>query len=561
MCGILFSCNNKRLDIESHNNAFKKIYHRGPDNQSSIVIEDKYFLAHSRLSILDLSSNGNQPFSIDKNNYILFNGEIYNYKYLREKYFPKTEFISNTDTELLLRGFLKFGELFFEKLDGIFSIVIFCQNSKKLIVARDKHGIKPLYIYKGKNQLSLCSEVKPFQDLSRLTLNKNSIIRFLIFGSIIEPFTIYNEINAIEENSIYIIDLKTFKSTKRKLFENLSDKELVCTSEKVIELNSKIVEDSIINQTISDTEYGVFLSGGLDSSIISYVLGKSKKINTISISQKDNWERINQELISKELSTNHISWHLREDEILKYYNEYLKVMDQPTIDGFNVFLVSILANQNKIKVCLSGIGADENYFGYPSFKRYNLLQNLKKLPLLYFWLKLLPKKFKKLEYLILKSDLSVYIANRALFSMSEISKILNIDKDEIIDSINEIIPFYKTNMKGKKKLSFFEKKIYCKNQLLKDADVFGMSKGVEIRVPFLNVKLDSFLNRLKNQVFEKGKNNYNKPLLVNSFKSILPKYIYQKQKIGFTIDHLSSTENLNDKQKHAINILKINNYI
>ena len=113
MCGILFSCNKKTLDIENHNNAFKKIYHRGPDNQSSIVIEDKYFLAHSRLSILDLSSNGNQPFSIDKNNYILFNGEIYNYKYLKEKYFPKTEFISNTDTELLLRGFLKFGEFFF----------------------------------------------------------------------------------------------------------------------------------------------------------------------------------------------------------------------------------------------------------------------------------------------------------------------------------------------------------------------------------------------------------------------------------------------------------------
>jgi len=209
----------------------------------------------------------------------------------------------------------------------------------------------------------------------------------------------------------------------------------------------------------------------------------------------------------------------------------------PTIDGFNTFFVSKLAKNNNAKVTLSGIGSDEIFYGYPTFKNLFILKVFRYL-INYIPLKILNNKFKKLDYLKLKSDYGIYLSKRGVFSLNEISKILDIDKKNIEEYLMEFI-----NSKSKDiedlnltdKMGYYEISNYMEGQLLKDSDVFGMSNSIEIRVPFLNQKLVEAVLSVNHKY--KFDSSFNKPLLFNKYKKILPPIIYERKKQGFELPY------------------------
>jgi len=531
MCGILLH-KRKNLTKGEFLINLKKLSHRGPDGLNSLNFKDLY-IGHTRLSIIDLTDNGLQPMISSCNNYTLsFNGEIYNYKDLKLKLLEKGyEFKSETDSEVVLNGYVEYGSKIFKMLNGIFSLIIYDIYQEKIIIARDSFGVKPLYYFIDKNQIIISSEIKVFYEYCKK--DEKSKILFLSHGYIPFPNTNLENVfslspgsySEIKNNSIStqtFFDLpKIFKKKKSKIFKK------------------KYLINAIEGQLMSDAKIGCFLSGGIDSSILSFVSNSIKRdIETYSINfnQFTDEKKYQKEIIAKHKLKN-------KDLILKFedfdnnLNDFFKCMDMPTIDGFNTFFVSKLAKNNNAKVTLSGIGSDEIFYGYPTFKNLFILKVFRYL-INYIPLKILNNKFKKLDYLKLKSDYGIYLSKRGVFSLNEISKILDIDKKNIEEYLMEFI-----NSKSKDiedlnltdKMGYYEISNYMEGQLLKDSDVFGMANSVEIRVPFLDNLLVEHVIGIDSNI--KVDFHQNKTILINSFLDDIPESIYKRKKSGFELPY------------------------
>lgn len=531
MCGILLH-KRKNLTKGEFLINLKKLSHRGPDGLNSLNFKDLY-IGHTRLSIIDLTDNGLQPMISSCNNYTLsFNGEIYNYKDLKLTLLEKGyEFKSETDSEVVLNGYVEYGSKIFKMLNGIFSLIIYDIYQEKIIIARDSFGVKPLYYFIDKNQIIISSEIKVFYEYCKK--DEKSKILFLSHGYIPFPNTNLENVfslspgsySEIKNNSIStqtFFDLpKIFKKKKSKIFKK------------------KYLINAIEGQLMSDAKIGCFLSGGIDSSILSFVSNSIKRdIETYSINfnQFTDEKKYQKEIIAKHKLKN-------KDLILKFedfdnnLNDFFKCMDMPTIDGFNTFFVSKLAKNNNAKVTLSGIGSDEIFYGYPTFKNLFILKVFRHL-INYIPLKILNNKFKKLDYLKLKSDYGIYLSKRGVFSLNEISKILDIDKKNIEEYLMEFI-----NSKSKDiedlnltdKMGYYEISNYMEGQLLKDSDVFGMANSVEIRVPFLDNLLVEHVIGIDSNI--KVDFHQNKTILINSFLDDLPESIYKRKKSGFELPY------------------------
>ena len=531
MCGILLH-KRKNLTKGEFLRNLKKLSHRGPDGLNLLNFEDLY-IGHTRLSIIDLTNNGLQPMVSSCNNYtISFNGEIYNYKDIKLKLLDKGyEFKSETDSEVVLNGYVEYGNKIFKMLNGIFSIIIYDINREKIIIARDSFGVKPLYYFIDKDQIIISSETKVFYEYCKK--DEKSKILFLSHGYIPFPNTNLENVfsfspgsySEIENNNITtktFFDLpKIFKNKKSKIF------------------NKKYLIDAIEGQLISDAKIGCFLSGGIDSSILSFVSNLTKRdIETYSINfnQFNDEKKYQKEIIDKHKLKNK-ELILNFEDFDNYLNHFFKCMDMPTIDGFNTFFVSKLAKNNNAKVTLSGIGSDEIFYGYPTFKNLLFLKVFRYL-INYIPLKILNNKFKKLDYLKLKSDYGIYLSKRGVFSLNEISKILDIDKKNIEEYLIEFINSKSQDLEGLNltdKMGYYEMSNYMEGQLLKDSDVFGMSNSVEIRVPFLDNLLVEHVIGIESNL--KVDYYQNKSILINSFKDDIPESIYNRKKSGFELPY------------------------
>ncbi len=209
-------------------------------------------------------------------------------------------------------------------------------------------------------------------------------------------------------------------------------------------------------------------------------------------------------------------------------------MEQPTIDGLNTYFISKAARECGLKAVFSGIGSDEIFYGYPSFKDARILKSIHNFKFLFSNLSKFSNNYKKLELLKADKDLALYLPKRGLFTPYEISKILKINIKEIYKSISKLWPWYNTTFIKdlEDKISFFELNMYMKNQLLRDADLFGMANSLEIRVPFLDKELVDFTLRVEPK-YKIGKTN--KLLLIDVFKDLLPYEIFERPKMGFTL--------------------------
>lgn len=513
----------------------KELSRGGPDDEG-FYIDDTLCFGHRRLSIIDLSENAHQPMISEDGNYvIIYNGEIYNFREIKEELRKKGyKFISDSDTEVILKSFIEWGTDSFRKFNGMFAYSIYDKRNKKIYLVRDHSGIKPVYYSTNGERLVFSSQIKGIKAYNHLWEEEEKWkIYFLIFGFIPEPFTTLKDVFILPFGSYLEYDINSRKHIIKKYFEFKFTRE-VKDENIAIERTSELLKESVRRHLISDAPIGVFLSGGVDSSLITLLADKWKdEIVTLSIifdEEKYN-ESYYQKIVKERVKSKHYSFKVSKKDFVNHLDNIMNAMDQPTFDGVNTYFVSMCAKNAGLKSVLSGLGGDEIFGGYPSFRRIESLMILKSL------LKdtkifeyVYDDRMKRLSYLGIPNSISYYLSLRSVFTIDEISSLLDVDKKEIKNALQEI--FWNKDIKyfGRKNFVSFLELFYMRNQLLKDSDFMSMWNSIEIRVPFLDKELLEFVFSVDKKIRFKNV----KYLLKEGFKDILPQEIIKRKKKGFS---------------------------
>lgn len=562
MCGIAgfyaFEKGGARLHRKKIDNALKKISHRGPDD-SGINISDYAALGHVRLSIIDLSDAGKQPMNSHSGlNIITYNGEVYNYKELKNELSRDSlVFFSNSDTEIVIEHFERYGLDSFKSLNGMFAFSIFNKTNNKAYLVRDRFGVKPLYYKVDKNGLYFASEIKALNVLSdNCDIEENSFPEWSYFGCTFEDRTFYKDIKQVLPGHFIEIDLnlKKFESIRYWAPEDLnySSGEPV---KSIIKKTYDLLSSSVKRHLVSDVPVGVFLSGGLDSSIITAFASQHYNSSLDTFTAAFDFELGDGELsraleVSKMFNTNHHEFRISGFDIIDTIQTLVECHDNPFSDAANIPLLLLSKElKGKTKVVLQGDGGDEIFGGY---RRY---RTLAKLPfrrtlatILAFFIQLVPfvvsgydRKMRYLNALRQKDD---------AFLMALLLTVETLDfcptqifSREIQSKFRDIDPFhaYKNCAQRFSNLDIVQKMLYTDTQLilpnvfLEKVDRPTMAFGIEARVPMLDYELTDYVMGLPSNI--KVKNGEQKWLLKNVAKSILPNHIINYPKTGFGVPY------------------------
>lgn len=545
MCGISGFVS-ERLNQEDLEQITNILAHRGPDSSGYYFNDEKNIgLGHRRLSILDLSDVAKQPMHSHNDRYVIvFNGEIYNFKEIAQKL--NINFKTSSDTEVILEAFSNWSTDFIQELNGMFAIAIYDKQDDTLFLFRDRMGIKPLYYYLNNNEIVFASEIKSFQTIGNkldLEIDNSSISDFLHLGYIPNTKTIYKNVKKLPNGSFGKF---TNKELSIKQYWNVDEqfKNKTITNEN----EAKSLLDNAINQSvkyrlISDVTVGTFLSGGIDSSLVTAVASKNHngKLNTFSIGFKEAKynESEHAKAVAKHLGTNHHEFILSEQDALEQLEQIIDGYDQPFADSsaLPTYLVSKMAKQHAT-VCLSGDGGDELFMGYGAYtwrKRLSnpLIWNLRK-PLA-TGLKLTSKHSFKRGADVLdspKKDIESHIFSQEqyLFSQKELETLLLNQRNDVekfsYSTIRELTPI--------EQQSLYDIKNYLKDDLLVKVDIASMMNSLEVRVPLLDHNIVS----LAVNIDEKLKfhpNGTQKYILKEVLFNYIPKEFFDRPKWGFSI--------------------------
>ena len=552
MCGIfgfhgIFS---KEILIKNS----KNLNHRGPDDYNYYYCDkNKIFISHSRLAIIDIE-NGKQPMISDCKNFcITFNGEIYNAFELRRLLISKGYKFKtiNSDTEVLINGFKEWREKLCEKINGMFSFAIYDKKSNKLFLARDRFGQKPLFYGENNNNFYFSSEIRPlFLFMKNLTYNKLGIAKSFAYGFIPRSETIYKNIFKIQPGSFVDFCLKTKKIIKSEYWKfRIKEKKKISKSAEVYEEFEEIFSRSIKRTLISDVPVGIFLSGGVDSSIISYEASKinaSIRTFNISFSEYSFDEKRYADIVSNFLNTDHYIKKFGVDELLVNIDKIFEKIQEPILDPslLPTFYLSKFTS-NYVKVALSGDGADELFGGYDTFRALKYAKFFENV----FSLKFLKKINNSLHFLpISKKNMSLdFKLRRGVGGLGYGESLWNPLwlSTAYIEEINELFNFnYKNEeiysdaislwkeIKSKdliEKTSEFYCNFYLSENILVKTDRASMLNSLETRSPFLDNEVVNFAQTLPSQF------KINKKLLKETYKHKLPDEILFRKKKGFGI--------------------------
>jgi asparagine synthase (glutamine-hydrolysing) len=539
--------------------------HRGPDDEGIEVFEvSGGYLAfgHRRLSILDLTSAGHQPMrNFRTGDRIVFNGEIYNYPELRRQMEQKgIVFKSNCDTEVILYAFEQWGTDCFDYLHGMFALAIYDRSEQKLILARDPMGIKPLYYAAVKDGFIFASELRAIIASGMISkeIDRRAVAGLLAYGVVQEPLTMYKQIKLLTAGTIAIADMSinnTDSNFQIKRYWNFPE---VHAPErpKAVEEIRRLLSDSVRSHLLSDVPVGIFLSSGLDSTAIAALCSEiaPDHINTFTVSIADMPEMDENPAAletSRIFRTHHHSLHLTEAEVCHQVNAYLKCLNQPTLDGLNTYIISGAVRAHGIKVALSGLGGDEIFGGYPSFRDVPKILRLSGFanrisPTIRSYIakclftgksKCQRQKAREMAG-IHPSIQNIYFRRRRLFSDLEIhvfgfdAKELNLDENFLPSESEPDRGLCGQDIYNS--VSILESRFYMGNTLLRDADVFGMAHGLEIRVPFLDRALINYAMSLPGK-WRTAPNGVKKPLLADAVGDKLRSNLKKLPKRGFSL--------------------------
>lgn len=517
-----------------------RIFHRGPDDQGFYV--DKYVgLGMRRLSIIDLSS-GKQPItSENKDLLIFFNGEIYNYKELREQIQNKYKFKTDSDTEVILHMYEEYGDKMLPMLRGMFVFCIYNTKTKEVFVARDFFGIKPLYyLTKGQDIIAFSSEIKSFLDVPgfEVKVNDSAVYNYLSYqyNPLAETFfkNVYKlppahfiKMNC-ETNEVQIKKYWSFEfEPDAKLDEDITKKSI-----------KEVIKDSVAHHMIADVPVGSFLSGGIDSSIIATLMQEvrgDKKIKTFTVGFESLSEGENAKETSSFLETDHTEIKVGPTE---YFNALEKIVyhfDEPVADPSAVGLYFIAQEAKKtVKVVLSGEGSDEFFGGYNIYLAplasnrmawlpNSLLSYLTSLPYEYYGKNYLKRVMFKLE--------DWYIGNASVFKKPELEKLWTSGEEKPIS----LLPLYKNvaNLSDSTKMQYIDINTWLVGDILAKADKMTMANSLELRVPFLDIEVAKLARTLPDSF--KWRGGVTKYLLREAFSNVIPEGTRNRKKLGFPV--------------------------
>ena len=536
MCGhISIYYKNKKADELLIRQLTENIIHRGPDD-TGYFIKDNIAFGFNRLSIIDLEY-GNQPFKKD-NRTIIFNGEIYNHNELREELNKNNEFTTNSDTEVLLTSYINYGEKCLDKLRGMFAFIIYDEVKDMVFGARDHFGIKPLYYVNNDKFIAFSSEYKSLVKLvGKVSVDKSALQNYLSFQYTPNYNTIINEVKEVPNGTYFTIKNGNieFKKYHKYKFSNKDVRE-----KNVYD----IINDSVKHHMIANVEVGSFLSGGIDSTIITALAEKiNHKIKSFSIGF--DVEGYNELTFAKKtaeyLGIENISVNVSEQEYIKALPSVAYYMDDPLADPscVGIYLLSEEARKH-VKVVLSGEGSDELFGGYNIYKEYYSLKPFSYLPEVVKGkvnkiAKLLPE-IKGKSYLLrgttkLKDR---YIGNAKIFSNEEVKNIIH-DYDENNTCSNILSSLYeecdKNNYDNVTTMQYIDMNTWLEGDILLKADKMSMAHSLEVRVPFLDKEVLKCAESLT--LSQKVNKSNTKVLLREAFKDIVPPYMKEKKKLGF----------------------------
>lgn len=547
MCGIVgFFNKNYVCDPQQIDSAIESIQHRGPDG-SGVETTQYGFLGHTRLSIIDTAETGKQPFvKLDGKVIVAHNGEIYNHLELRSSLTNQYPYNGHSDSEVIPYLYHELGiNDMTTKLEGMFAICVVDLENKVVYLVRDTFGIKPLYYLHHNGGLYFGSEIKSLKALApcKLTIHEQSILDFLCLGYIVDPHTIYNEIKAVPPGSILKFDILSGSISTVNFTKNEDSQGDKADQDSI----SLLLTEIIRQQSAADVPIGVFLSGGVDSTLVaSYFASVNSDVSsfTVKFDSPERDESIIAAQSAHHLRTKHHELHIKERIDWNQMIQLLLHFDQPFGDLSFIPTFAISQEVKKsIKVVLSGDGGDEFAGGYPKFRYFKTLQSYTKITpppirkLIYNILELLPNLNKLKKF----ASLSIQKPEEQLFGLSTYTP------------ENEARALLKYNSKlstPARHFSFNDSLDYAQNvtvnqcatslpsKMLVKVDRMSMLAGIEVRVPLLDTRFTSKLLTLPHS--HKLNRSSNKLILRTLLKKILPAYSNPK-KIGFDFDYKELT--------------------
>lgn len=572
MCGISGVFSKHKLSDSSIINSLQSIKHRGPNNtihtsffeeefhfyssklsdeqtqldlEKSNGIQSNNWIGFNRLSILDLSNNGMQPFfDADTKVAFMMNGEVYNYKELREQFLNETEFISDSDSEVVFKLYLKFGDEFIHHLRGMFAISIIDYKNNEAKILRDRFGIKPLYYFLSNEKFIFSSEIKGIfeTDLVQKEIDFEQLAHTYYLSTNFSPNTVYQHILSVEPASKLTVDLNTFQSAKEIYWqldyqENnqiISSKEFLTDIKEVVKLAS-----------VADVKQAVMLSGGLDSGLLAYQFGQNKtEIDALTIfnSQVDEQNELKfAESNAKNANLSLLAFEIDNQISFSTIKEYCLVEEEPNTSPEPAYFLAEKAKENNYVVLHNALGLDELFYGYGYFiqaKKMNIIPSFLRSTLKFL---LNGDKKRKLEEVQKYGVEALPFVSRSNSSWEEIK---NIFKEKGSDKWKHPIDILLKQVKMQnprfaqypllKKISYLEFYYYIGSHHSTRSDLPAMKNEIEMRFPFLD---HLFIQKYFNYVhLDKGlSHENNKPFLRKNIQNILPNDVLNMPKKGFSM--------------------------
>lgn len=544
----------------------ERIRHRGPDDEGLWARDEgdvRVALGQTRLSILDLSAAGHQPMlDAATGNAVVFNGEVYNFRQVRESFGGEGgPWATGTDTEVILRGYARWGKSCLERLRGMFAFGVYDGARRELFLARDRLGIKPLYYYRGDGFLVFASEVRAIlaTGLVPRVLDAVSLRHYLAYQTVPAPRTMIEGVRMLPPGS-WLACRPTGEVEERRYWdplENASEEARHATQAESRRRVGELLREAAALHLVSDVPVGAFLSGGIDSTAVAALMheaGHTPRTFSVVFTEGAYDEAPFARKAAAHLSADHTEIFLTEETLLAQLPAAVAAMDQPTGDGINSYVVAGAVRSFGLKVALSGLGGDELFGGYPSFARLR-----RAMPYLSAWRNapaavrgLATRAVSRLGRSsvvavkaanLLSSDgtvASAYPPLRQVLSLAQRNALLAEATTLSSDlSSDPYVALLKRAFSGApatgimSQVAYAEARTYMHDLLLRDTDQMSMAHALEVRVPLLDHKLVEYVMGLPDE--RKRPNGTPKSLLVESLGGLLPGEVVNRPKRGFTL--------------------------
>lgn len=537
MCGIYITT--KKYDESIYFAKLDKIKHRGPDYTGIKNIDELVTMGHQRLSIIDLDERSNQPFNY-KHLWIVFNGEIYNYQSIKNILINKGyTFKTESDTEVILASYLEYGEDCVQHFNGMFAFVIYDRNSQKLFGARDRLGKKPLFYSLSNNSFEAASQPSEIKEGNNFTVNDYAITQYLQWGYVPEPESIWKEIFKIEAGYKFTYNINNCEFSTTAYWDiNTNINKYTKSYNDAVEELTGLIEDAVKIRMISDVPLGVFLSGGVDSSLVAAIASKQTlNLNTFSVkfNEAEFDESRYAAQVANVIGSNHTVIECNYSEGIDLIKNFDKYYDEPFADSSAIpsMLLSKYTKKN-VTVALSGDGGDEAFLGYG---RYADLKRIQKIFYLPSFARFIASKVLTLSpnyrHKLIAAGISQVNLEHLYLKLLSVG--LNhywINDINITKNLNHIEYLF-TNKNIYERVSDFDIKTYLTGDINTKVDRASMAFSLETRAPLMDYRVYEFSRSIPTNFKFEGNNQ--KRILKEILYKYVPKDIFDRPKSGFTM--------------------------